>query len=610
LTIDEFASRLRKPKPFRRAGQRGFRASCPAHDDRSPSFAVWEGVDGYLHVKCQAGCSEDAILASLGMTQEDRRVGTDASSRPVEEAVYAYTGADGGYKFEKVRLRGPSGKKDFRLRTKDASGNLVYSVASLNGWRGTLYALPDVKRAIREGLTVYVNEGEKAAEAFRERGLVATCQPVGGDKEQPGSKWLQPHTDALRGAKVVIVADRDETGEKYARYVAQALKKTALSVMVVQSKTEGEKDDAFNHFKAGYSVEEFVRRPDLERKEDAPTLEGVSFDPDAFEMVELEHLWEPRIPKGKPILWDADGGTQKTTLLAAIAACFSIGQLPCGDGPCEPIKTAYFHKGEDDSSEIATVFRANGGDLRQITFFDDPNFNLDADGLERLEATIRRGGFGNVVFDALLYFCQHLQREGWKDPQAVLPTLHGLSQVAKETGAAINNIRHTSKGAVGKSASELGFGSVQFRNSHRGQMVMRYHPTERGLVVVTDEKGSLLSPRGEAFAFRRIGNEIQFVADFDNPFDARDTGEARKASKALAKEWLARQLASGPKDKRDVIAAGQAVSLSQRTLERALGEIGGRAQLEGFGPTKRSLWTLETQPAMYWQDKEDIYETP
>jgi len=54
----------------RRSG-RGWIAKCPAHDDHEPSLSISEGADGRALVKCHAGCTLDAVLSALGMTQRD-----------------------------------------------------------------------------------------------------------------------------------------------------------------------------------------------------------------------------------------------------------------------------------------------------------------------------------------------------------------------------------------------------------------------------------------------------------------------------------------------------------------------------------------------------------
>lgn len=595
MTLDEFGSRLQKVKKQKIKNCDGLVGLCPAHDDSKPSLGVWEGPDGWLHVKCiSAGCSESAILSALGLTADDRRVQANGHVSFTPPTVYKYHDADGNYLFEKVRFE-RNGEKGFYQQVSNGTDKPNRKVSDALGIKSkTLYRLPEVLGAIAIGETIYVCEGEKAVESLRAVGVTATCQPMGADGTNPGSKWLPIHTEALRKANVVVVADRDIVGMVYGRYVAKELIKAGAKARLVQSKTEGKSDDAYDHIVAKHGIDEFVEIPLVEKKS---ALSGKVFDAATFKPVVLRYLWEPRLPVGKCVLWDADGGTSKTCLLSAIAAGLSIGVLPNGDGKCDAVRTLYFHKGEDDSEEIATVFQANGGDLSMIKFIDDRDFDLDDDGLEELRATIEDFEAKNVVFDALIYFCGHLQREGWKDPQAIIPVLQGLASVAHDTGVVVNDIRHTTKGTLGKAASELGFGSVQFRNSHRGQMVMRYHPTERGVVVVTDEKGSLLVPRGDPFAFRRIGEQIEYVMNFDNPFDAKDTYDARMGLKKVAKMFLKEILRRGPMPVVSIMKSAEEKGLTYNTLWRALKDLGGESGREGFGG--RASWSLPAEDLVY-----------
>jgi hypothetical protein len=69
-------------------------ARCPAHDDRSPSLSVAEGVDGRTLIYCHAGCPPERIVAALGLSWADlfppghrrarRLPGVGAPRKPVE----------------------------------------------------------------------------------------------------------------------------------------------------------------------------------------------------------------------------------------------------------------------------------------------------------------------------------------------------------------------------------------------------------------------------------------------------------------------------------------------------------------------------------------------
>lgn len=68
MSAEKLLSRLQKVK---RVGTNRWIASCPAHEDKSPSLNVKEDADGTLLVICRAGCDNDAIRESLGLEWRD-----------------------------------------------------------------------------------------------------------------------------------------------------------------------------------------------------------------------------------------------------------------------------------------------------------------------------------------------------------------------------------------------------------------------------------------------------------------------------------------------------------------------------------------------------------
>jgi hypothetical protein len=54
----------------KRSGE-GWKAKCPAHDDRVPSLSIKEGSDGRVLLHCFAGCSIDDILRAIGLARRD-----------------------------------------------------------------------------------------------------------------------------------------------------------------------------------------------------------------------------------------------------------------------------------------------------------------------------------------------------------------------------------------------------------------------------------------------------------------------------------------------------------------------------------------------------------
>src|SRR6185437_2936122 len=92
--------------------------------------------------------------------------------------------------------------KDFRQRRPDPEAPDGWSW-SVKGVRQVLYRLPDVLRAVAEGRTVYIVEGEKDADAAAREGLCATCNAMGS------GKWPAELSCHLAGADVVILPDND-----------------------------------------------------------------------------------------------------------------------------------------------------------------------------------------------------------------------------------------------------------------------------------------------------------------------------------------------------------------------------------------------------------------
>jgi len=276
--------------------------------------------------------------------------------------------------------------------------------------------------------------------------------------------------------------------------------------------------------------------------------------PESFKPVEIDYLVYPYLPKGKAVLLDADGGTGKTGFAIALAAWLSNGRSLFGEYSGEPVRTLYLHKGEDGNDELETVFRANGGRPGYLRFAGE-DLDLSSHGIGRLRQELKRHDIGFVVIDALLYFVpSHLNPEQvMKNSLVATEFLNPLMKMYADLGVVGLHLRHTTKGAKDKAASELGMGSQAFRNRHRGQLVARFHPdrhSHRGVVGITDEKGSLLVERGETFWFRREGLEIQRVDSItEDPFNGSaptQVGRKRGDKQAECDEWVLKRLKGGP----------------------------------------------------------------
>ncbi len=553
---------------------------CSPEGDARRSFAWLELFDGTLMIASQKPAySKEACLSALGLTfadlfpeRDQRDLGswkTPDGKRDRISRGYEYVEASGAPVGRVSRTEGKTAFPQGHYKNGEYHHGL-------NGRPLPLYMLPMVRSSIAEGATIYVCEGEKDVLAMWRHGYAATTKPGGAS-----SPWLPEHVEVLRKATVVIVADRDEAGENAARAAVKALKGVAGSLSVVQAK-EGK--DAFDHLLAGHEVEDFTPRPDLLN---ASALRLTTF-PGDFELEEVRFLWEPYLPKGKVVLLDADGGTGKTSWFLALAAGLSIGVLPMG-GACEPVKTVLFFRDSDNPAEYETVYRANGGRPGYIAYSRESGRPLDQAYAEEMIETILTGGFSLFGLDPFYHFLPPGVNPS--DGVAVLPFCDLVNQIAERTGATGIAVRHVGKGKLGMSpASELGLGTVMFRNTLRGQLVMRWHPEERGVVVVTDEKGSILVPRGEPFQFQRHGLVIEYLVDReDNPFETK-AGPGRPSTlRQACHEWLKAFLNQGTRARQECVDAGIAEGYSKRLIDAAGAALGVVSVRRG----KQAMWSLD-----------------
>ncbi len=249
--------------------QKGHDWTCPAHEDSSASLSVNEGDKGVV-MTCHAGCDKESILLSIGLKAKDL-FDNDTTTKPKLDLVdtYPYVDEQGELLFEVQRYS----PKTFRQRRKTASG----WDWKLGDVRRVLYRLPQLIAAVAGGVPIFFVEGEKDVAAIEVSGGIATTVPAGA------GKWRSEYTQFFEGARVTIVADRDEPGRKFAEQVRQAINGVAVSVEVVEAK-EGK--DAFDHLAAGYLLDEFLPVDTLavdseEGKEvfEPPSSEGAGVNP-------------------------------------------------------------------------------------------------------------------------------------------------------------------------------------------------------------------------------------------------------------------------------------------------------------------------------------------
>ncbi|HEY5504341.1 MAG TPA: AAA family ATPase, partial [Sedimentisphaerales bacterium] len=219
--------------------------------------------------------------------------------------------------------------KDFRQRKPDATapGDWTWKTA---GVKKVLYRLPEILRDIQSSKFIFICEGEKDVLAMVQRGFSATCNPGGA------GKWQDSFSETLRGADVVIIADRDRAGREHAQQVAASLNGKAKSVHVTELPDANGKTvkDAFDFFAAGGDAGQIFELVDKtpQRTPDTVNSTGLTFrTPDEILAMQFDDsdriLGDRLLATGQSLVIAGAGGIGKSRLLLQMA-CACRGGLP------------------------------------------------------------------------------------------------------------------------------------------------------------------------------------------------------------------------------------------------------------------------------------------
>lgn len=207
----------------KKEGGSQYRANCPACGDRKKHLYIAAAPNGKILLDCKKGCDFKDIVEAAHLSM------SDCFANPVKPAPWVllrehvYTSANGDVVGKKQIYDTGDGKKTgiwYRLE----KGKYI---KGLSGVKMPLYHLD---KLVTSHSTVIVVEGEKDVETAERMGFTATTSPNGA-----GSKWRQDFAEFFRGRPVVIIADNDDVGQKYAADAAELLCKTASKVRLIPS---------------------------------------------------------------------------------------------------------------------------------------------------------------------------------------------------------------------------------------------------------------------------------------------------------------------------------------------------------------------------------------
>jgi hypothetical protein len=206
-----------------------WRASCPVHDDSTPSLDWRVGDDGRVLLLCRAGCHVEAIVDAVDARMADlfppfappSPIVTAQTVRRVDHEIRDAAGAlvaihrrhelaDGSKRFT---WHGPAG--GIGLRGVPVVDLPLYGSERVASWPADTI--------------IVITEGEKAADALLAVGSHA-LGTVTGAATAPSAEALE----VLRGRPVLLWPDADAAGRAHMRLVAERLAPIAKSVLWIE----------------------------------------------------------------------------------------------------------------------------------------------------------------------------------------------------------------------------------------------------------------------------------------------------------------------------------------------------------------------------------------
>lgn len=621
----------------------GYTTRCPAHDDDRASLSVSEGQGGRALIHCHAGCATEDVLQALGLTMADLMPPAEGSTAPRIQphakgaarsaaggrivAEYNYQDQGRALLYQVVRFE----PKAFRPR-RPVGSRWTWNLGDV---RRVLYRLPELLAGAPQ-IVVFIVEGEKDADALTRLGLIATTNAGGA------GKWRPEYGDALAGRHVVILPDNDDPGRKHAGQVAAALAGVAASVKVLELRGLPAKGDVTDWLANGGTVEALLKLVDAsplcgqrdrnprEDHEATPLRRAAEYADSAgteglrrvapatvsssvltladVEPRDVDWLWTGRLPAGMVVVFDGQPGAGKSTVVVDLIARLTTGREFPDETPDQRRAPAdVVMIGNEDSPEhtIRPRLDAARADAARVHLITDiggrtPRLPDDGDAIERI---VRERGAKLLVLDPV---SAHIGQADFHRDNEVRCALSPLATIAERTGATVLMLRHLRKSG-GTDALGRGLGSVAITALARAGLMLLLDPDDPMVRVLAWVKLSVgRAPQSLRWRFEGDGDRaprIEWLGACDLTADtilaAKDrrdrlgdqAGDNAATAMEAAEAWLMNQLeAPGAVPVSDLKTKAMEANHSWRTVERAKGRLGVRANRESDGQTGAGRW--------------------
>jgi len=505
--------------------------------------------------------------------------------------------------------------KSFLPYLYNASKKAYDKKPGLNGTRLPLYRINEVSQAIADHEMIFLVEGEGKCDALRTAlrtsGSQAAVTTIAGGAN---AAFRADHVTPLTSArKVFVIADSDVPGlgaaSERAHQIADACPQCEVRVIDLFTERD-DGSDVEDFLKEGHRVQDLIQKVD-----GAPVVRAALSPPSPrqasitngrrldlvrlsdVEPVQIEWLWQDRIPRSKVTLLVGDPGVGKSFASLAIAAAVTQGRSLPGDGLERAPSSVLLWNGEDG---VEDTLRVRAGRL-----------GVALDRLRVIRGTVgddgRRAAFS---LDDVARLCEVIERTRDEclviiDPVAALlggidahrdnevrATLQPLVELARDARVAVLCVLHLNKGEARRALYRVG-GSIGFVGIARSVLLAAADP-EDGRRAIAPLKANLSAPAAPIeYGIDQNGcwwwGEV--AEDLSADYLLRAPGRERAPSRSEAEEFLRTALADGPQSTKAIEKAAEAAGIRPSALARARKSWGVIADRVG-GLADSGEWVL------------------
>lgn len=434
-------------------------AACPAcraagADEKGDHLIIYQ--DGRYGCVAHEGdnAHRKEIFALVGIPDKDE----PPTAKPQREivATYDYTDDEGNLIHQTVRYE----PKDFRQRRPDGHNSWDWK---LGDTKPVLYNLPAIAKANMDE-PVWVVEGEKDVDALTKMGIVATTCPMGA------KKWKPHYNDYLKGRRVILCPDNDETGIEHMEAVEEALKGVALSASLTRLssvwKDCPEKGDISDFIDAGSCLMELLNNAgepgvrvlrDTDTQEDRiwELLNAGQYDeavppPESLPIASLGGVGV--IWRGNVHALVAGSKVGKTRFMASLARAAVTGESSLGWSGSSASGQVIYLDFEQDAEDFYNAMHVQAG----VTKDDVHAYHLAGvsanDAQQCVDGVVERHPDADLLLlDGFADLCNNVN-----DPEESNALVAHLMGVANKYNVAVLGVLHLNPGSEAKSRGHLG----------------------------------------------------------------------------------------------------------------------------------------------------------